>query len=121
MKTATFSAAIALAVSAISAPAAAEGFDVVQTREEFISLINGKELSRVGIRLEVTETGNIEGRAFGTPVSGAWNWNDGYFCRDLFWGDRDLGANCQQVASSGSTIRFTSDFGSGDYADLRLR
>ena len=63
----------------------------------------------------------IEGRAFGTPVSGAWNWSDGYFCRDLYYGERDLGSNCQQVAIRDNTIRFTSDFGNGDYADLRLR
>lgn len=113
--------AVASATMAIGAPANAEEFDIVDTREEFISAITGKELTRMGIRLEVTESGVIEGRAFGTPVSGAWNWSDGYFCRDLYYGDRDLGSNCQQVAINADTIRFTSDFGTGDYADLRLR
>ncbi len=43
------------------------------------------------------------------------------FCRDLFWGARDLGYNCQQVDVNGSRIRFTSDRGRGDSAVFRLR
>ena len=121
MKITSICASLILALAATSVPAIAEEFDVVDTREEFISAITGRELTRVGIRLEVTESGVIEGRAFGTPVSGAWNWSDGYFCRDLYYGERDLGSNCQQVAIRDITIRFTSDFGNGDYADLRLR
>lgn len=115
-----YTAALASAWIA-SSPASAEDFSVVESREEFISLINGRELTRIGIRLAVTEAGSIQGRAFGTPVSGAWNWDGGYFCRDLFYGETDLGPNCQQVKVRGNTIRFTSDYGTGDFADLRLR
>jgi hypothetical protein len=81
----------------------------------------GRELRRFGIRLTVTPDGTIQGRAFGTPVTGQWNWNDGYFCRDLFYGEDDLGFNCQLVQVNGETLRFTSDQGQGIYADLTLR
>lgn len=116
-----FLAAAALAATCLAAPAIAEEFEVVSSRDTFLSLIQGRELTRVGIRLEVTPDGQIQGRAFGTPVTGAWNWNGGYFCRDLFYGDEDLGPNCQQVAVRGETLRFTSDRGTGRFADLRLR
>ena len=111
----------ALAAALFALPVAAEEFEVVSSRDGFLSLIEGRELTRLGITLEVTPDGQIIGRAFGTPVTGAWDWNSGYFCRDLFYGEEDLGPNCQQVAVRGETLRFTSDRGTGRFADLRLR
>jgi hypothetical protein len=90
------------------------------SRDSFVSLVRA-ELRRFGIRLTVTPDGTIQGRAFGTPVTGRWNWNNGYFCRDLFYGEDDLGFNCQLVQVNGETLRFTSDQGQGIYADLTLR
>ena len=113
--------AAALAALWLAAPAAAEEFEVVSSRDGFLSLIEGRELTRMGIRLQVTSDGQIVGRAFGTPVTGAWDWSGGYFCRDLYFGEEDLGPNCQQVAVRGETLRFTSDQGTGRFADLRLR
>ena len=55
------------------------------------------------------------------PVSGAWRWQQGYFCRDLYFGSDDLGFNCQMVTVNGSTIRFIADQGQGEHADFRLR
>jgi hypothetical protein len=93
-RTATTAPAIAgafMAFIASAETAAAEAFNVVSSRDSFVSLIEGRELRRFGIRLTVTPDGTIQGRAFGTPVTGQWNWNDGYFCRDLFYGEDDLG------------------------------
>ncbi len=101
--------------------ASAEAFNVVSSRDSFVSLVQGRELRRFGIRLTVASDGSITGRAFGTPVTGQWDWNDGYFCRDLFFGEEDLGFNCQLVQVNGETLRFTTDQGQGIYADLTLR
>jgi hypothetical protein len=54
-------------------------------------------------------------------VRGAWRWNGDYFCRSLYWGEMDLGPNCQAVRLKGDTIRFISDEGTGQFADLYLR
>ncbi|MEM8879310.1 MAG: dihydrodipicolinate reductase [Pseudomonadota bacterium] len=113
--------AAALAAIITGQTAIAEGFQIVQSRDAFVRLIDGRQLTRMGIRLVVTTDGQIVGRAFGTDVTGAWDWAGGYFCRDLFYGEEDLGPNCQQVAVSGETMRFTSDRGAGRFADLRLR
>jgi hypothetical protein len=109
------------ALLSLGAPAQAEGFRVVESLDRFVNLVNGRELRRFGIRLTVTPAGEIEGRAFGSDVTGAWTWQDGYFCRDLFWGGDDLGYNCQMVQENGDTLRFTTDRGAGIYADLQLR
>lgn len=116
-----FFGGLALSALANSEPASAEGFSTVTSRDSFVRMIEGRELRRFGIRLTVTPDGRITGRAFGTEVSGAWNWNGGYFCRDLYFGNEDLGFNCQTVEVAGQTLRFTSDQGTGDYADLTLR
>lgn len=101
--------------------AASEQFSVVSSRDTFVSLISDRELRRFGITLTVTSGGQIIGRAFGTEVTGQWAWQDGFFCRDLFWGEQNLGYNCQQVQVAGDTLRFRSDQGTGQYADLTLR
>lgn len=117
-----FALAAGVAAALASADvAASEQLTVVSSRDTFVSLIEGRELQRFGITLTVTTDGQIIGRAFGYDVTGAWEWENGYFCRDLFWGGDDLGFNCQQVAVSGDTLRFTSDRGTGRFADLNLR
>ncbi|MEO0750258.1 MAG: dihydrodipicolinate reductase [Pseudomonadota bacterium] len=109
-------------ISPISSTSAqADDFQQVTNKSTFVSLMNGRELTRFGINLVVTPDGRIDGKAFGRDVKGAWRWQGGYFCRDLSWGERDLGANCQMVKRQGRTIRFISDKGAGEFADLRLR
>ncbi|MEX5727696.1 hypothetical protein Ga0609869_001049 [Rhodovulum iodosum] len=109
------------AVAALTAsPALAEGFQPVENRDSFVSLIDGRSLTRFGIRLEVSPRGDITGRAFGREVSGDWRWDGRYFCRDLTFGAESLGPNCQAVEVRGSTLRFIADKGAGQRADLRL-
>ena len=112
----------ALAASFLmAAPAAlADGFNDIKERNAFVELVDGKKLSRLGIKLDVYPDGKIMGSAFGQKVTGAWRWEDGLFCRDLFYGKRDLGPNCQLVKVRGNTMRFIADRGDGIYADLRL-
>lgn len=104
----------------LATPAMADGFSQISDRSQFVSLIENSDLTRFGIRVKVTPDGDISGRAFGRDVSGEWQWDGSYFCRDLYWGDRNLGADCQAVERDGNTLRFTADQGQGDHADLYL-
>jgi len=112
---------VAMLLTGAAVPASADAFRVVQERDSFLQLVTGRKLTRLGISLDVTRAGQIKGRAFGKPVTGQWRWENGFFCRSLYHGKRDLGPNCQQVKINGNTLRFTSDRGSGVYADLVLR
>lgn len=96
-------------------------FTTVVDAERFRDLIADKVLTRPLIRLKVSPSGQIEGTGAAIAVQGNWNWRNGFFCRDLSWGERDLGYNCQEVRVNGSRIRFTSDKGNGDYADFSLK
>ncbi len=101
--------------------AGAGEFIQIKQAKEFSEVIDGKTLVRPLIKLRVSTAGEIVGTGAKLAVTGNWKWIDGYFCRDLFWGKRELGYNCQAVAVNGNTIRFQSDKGTGDFADFDLR
>lgn len=111
----------AFCLAAMIAPTSVAAFDKVKSKSEFMQIVQGKNLTIMGISVNVQSNGIIGGKAYGRPVKGEWRWADGFFCRDLFWGKMDLGPNCQEVKVHGDTIRFQSDKGTGRYADLRIR
>lgn len=113
---------IALVSTFMMASPAMADFTRVTDRDGFVELISGRDLTRLGIRLKVTDSGRIVGRAFGRKISGNWAWNGSYFCRDLYANGDILDVNnCQTVEVHGDTLRFTSDKGRGDSANLQLR
>ena len=117
-------ALVALAALAAALPAAAEGFSRISDRNDFVETVSGKELRMglFGISLKVEEDGEIRGSALGWDVTGRWEWQDGYFCREMDWSGYPIPKNCQLVeARGGEEIRFTVDRGAGDSASFKLR
>ena len=103
------------------ATSASAEFAKVNHQSEFVSLISGKTLSRPFVKLQVSPDGWISGRVVRWDLTCTWTWENGYFCRDLYWGGDALGYNCQEVkATPNGRIRFTSDKGKGDSAAFRL-
>jgi len=113
-----------ISVAAISflifLPSTAVAFSEIRDQADFVDFLSGKTLRRLGISLNVAPTGNISGRAFGRSVTGSWIWSDGFFCRELYFGTRNLGPNCQLIQVDGKTVRFISDRGTGPYADFKV-
>ncbi|WP_439124886.1 dihydrodipicolinate reductase [Marivita sp.] len=101
--------------------AAAAELKRIESKTEFVQLVQGKTLARPLVRLNVSPNGSITGRGATWDVTGSWTWQNGFFCRDLNWGGDDLGYNCQTVLANGSEMRFVADQGAGDSADFRLR
>jgi len=94
---------------------------IITNRSDFENLVVEKKLKRFLISLSVTSDGKIKGSAAGRNVAGDWDWIDGFFCRTLLWGKRELKYNCQQVNFDGKRLRFTSDLGKGQSASFALR
>jgi hypothetical protein len=112
---------IILFFALIASPAIAGDYSRVTDRAAFVTLVGGKNLTSLGVSLTVSPSGNITGRAFGSIVSGAWTWNNGYFCRTLKAGDKVFPRNCQLVQQNGDRIRFIADKGTGAVAKLSIR
>ena len=111
-----------IAAMLIALPAAAAA-QTVTDRALFVSLVEGRTLTQrlLGVALRVTGDGRIAGEAMGGTVTGSWSWQDGYFCREMAWGDRVFPLDCQRVDLDGDLVTFTADRGAGDDATLRLR
>jgi hypothetical protein len=105
----------------ILAATPALAFERVTDRSAFVGLVEGRTLTSLGISLRVLRDGQIAGRAFGSTVTGTWNWRDGLFCREMAAASRQFPLNCQVVQLDGTTLRFIADEGQGDRADLRIR
>lgn len=114
--------AVALVASCIVA-APASAMDAISSRDAFMQTLDGRDLriGLYGLTLSVRDDGSIRGRAMGRDVTGDWTWQEGYFCREMKWGSRDIPFNCQLVQADGTKMRFTTDRGAGDSADFRLR
>ena len=103
--------------------AQAQSEKIIINRSEFLAVVENKslELWLFGIRLQISSDGTIRGSALGRDVSGSWVWEDNYFCRNMVWGDRDIGYNCQSVSMVENKLRFTSDKGLGANAQFTLK
>ena len=93
----------------------------ITDRSDFENLVFNKKLERFLISLSVFNDGKIKGYAAGREVAGDWDWIDGFFCRTLLWGARELKYNCQLVTFDGKRLRFISDRGKGQSASFALR
>ena len=105
---------------AFAAPAFAE-FEQIKDRKQFMQLVDGKTLTRPLVKIKLSANGSISGKGAAWDVSGQWQWKGSYLCRSLECGGDDLGYNCQEIKVKGNTMRITSDKGTGQSADFRLR
>jgi hypothetical protein len=118
-----FLALLALMLSLVALPARADGYERIATREDFVAAVDGRDMriGLLGITLNVRADGTITGDAMGWPVTGSWDWKDGFFCREMDWSGTPIPFNCQLVERRGDDIRFTVDKGTGDSARFAMR
>ena len=101
----------------------AQAGERILDRSTLLDMVSQKVLilRLFGIKLKIMEDGRIEGKAMGRDVVGDWEWQDGFFCRSMFWGERDVGYNCQEVSIKNKKIKFTSDRGLGASAKFLIK
>jgi hypothetical protein len=118
IRTLLLACAMMMALTPLNASAE---FAKISNQTEFLRYVAGKTLTRPLVELRVTSDGRIEGTGARWEVTGKWSWQNGFFCRSLFWGGDDMGYNCQEVRVKDGRLRFTSDKGAGMSAVFRLR
>ena len=113
-----------LTLLATPVSAVANDFEPVRDQGEFLKLVQDRVL-RSGLydlAISLMPDGRIEGSALGWQITGQWQWQDGYFCREMDWSGTPIAYNCQLVeVQGGDKLRFTVDRGAGDAAVFRLR
>jgi hypothetical protein len=119
-----FRAITTILLLAVPVAAAANDFEPIKDKDDFLSLVQNREL-RIGIynlSLNLLPDGQIKGSALGWDITGKWQWQDGYFCREMDWSGMAIEYNCQLVEANGDErLRFTVDKGTGDSATFKLR
>ncbi|WP_143516832.1 dihydrodipicolinate reductase [Pseudooceanicola antarcticus] len=108
-------------LSTIPAPAGAEDFLPIETRADFLDLVDGAKLTTLGMTLYIRSDGRITGTAYGARLRGEWEWSDAYFCRTLSWGGQNLPLNCHSVTLLSRTLRMTEQEGQGTFVDFFLQ
>jgi hypothetical protein len=108
----------------LAGPLRADSFIPIRELPVFLKLVEGRDL-RIGLynlTLNLSADGTITGSALGWGITGAWEWKDGYFCRNMDWSGYAIEQNCQLVEALGAEkMRFTVDQGAGDSATFKLR
>lgn len=66
------------------------------------------------------EDGTITGEFNNEITTGTWAWEDGYYCRTVKVGSKDLGHDCQVVEVSGDMLTFKSKKGKGRKGSFRI-
>ena len=115
MKWKTMLAATALiglsASHAIQQASAADGR--ITAEQEFRAKAVGKKLVTKSGYVNVGKDGSLRGEFGGRELTGKWYWEDGYYCRTVKLGDRDLGHDCQAVLVTEDGMVFHRGKGQG--------
>lgn len=86
----------------------------IETEQEFREIAVGKKLVyKIGEYVIAHDDGTMSGYFGGKPLSGNWNWEDGYYCRTGKLGGKSLGQDCQIVELSGNKLTFIRKKGKG--------
>lgn len=90
----------------------------ITDRATFVDRVADRELTRLGIGVRVTPGGQITGRAYGTAVTGTWEWRGRQFCREMQWGSRRWADSCQSVYIRDGRVYFQPRSGDSVYLNL---
>ena len=93
--------------------AADSGKKRITTEKEFRTIVAGKKLtSKAGYSINHKD-GNITGNFRDRELTGTWTWEDGYFCRSVMLGNKDLPDDCQVITVSGDKVTYIRNRGEG--------
>ena len=108
-------------ILALTSPALAISGKKLNTIDEFQSRVVGKILTSSDGFVTVRKNGSIGGEVQGKKLKGKWNWQEGYFCRSLVWGGKNMGSACQEIRVNGKSVHFIRDQGKGSATSYTIK
>lgn len=111
----------ALCIALVGSPLRAEHFHPVTSRSDFLAIVQGAQLTALGVAFEVRPDGRLTGTAVSGRIRGTWTWTDGFFCRSGQLGERQMTPDCTTVEVLSQTLRLTARKGEGKSRDYWIR
>ena len=111
----------AVLITLITTGAFADSYKRIKFEADFRAQVVGKTITFDGgtavINADGTTNGTITGKG---AYYGAWQWNNGYYCRNLVIEGSETGTNCLKVETTGDMVRMTYDQGKGRVIEARM-
>lgn len=103
--------------------ASAQNWQRITTEQQFRDQIVDRQiLTTEGNTFTSHADGRVTGQWQGAPMVGAWQWHQGFWCRNVRVGQHpETGTNCQVIEMHGSEVRMTRDQGQGAAGTGRLQ
>jgi hypothetical protein len=96
--------------------AEAQNWQRITTEDQYRASNVGREIvTPEGHRFSSHADGRVTGQWGGQPMVGAWQWHQGFWCRNVRVGNNpETGTDCQLVEMRGNDVRKTRDQGRGE-------
>jgi len=114
-----------LCAAAFALPGAAEAqnWQRITSEQDFQNRIVGRQFMREdGSHFTYHRDGRLSGTWSGQPMAGAWQWHQGFLCRNVRVGTNpETGTDCQVWELGGNLLRVTREQGRGTSETFALR
>lgn len=98
-----------------------EPLERIRSSLDFAETVVGKRLSSNGVTLVVRNDGRVTGSGQAGRVALNWDWRGGYYCREGTVGGIQVEEDCEAVYTTGRTVHFVSNRGSGQGVEYAMR
>jgi hypothetical protein len=106
----------AIAGVSLPTPAQAQNWQRITTEQQYRDRIVDRQiLTNEGNRFTSHADGRVTGEWSGQRMVGAWQWHQGFWCRNVRLGQNpETGTDCQLVELRGIEVRKTRNQGRGE-------
>lgn len=114
--------AIISVIGLVLMPSAAQAYTKVEDQASFLSLVEGRTLSRPLARLTLEPGGQVSGTATGSRLEGRWQWEGTAFCWEAEVGSVPwMEYTCLDVYVDGAQISFREAGNPGNRLDFTIQ
>lgn len=94
-------------------PVAVAAVAPITTETEFRQALVGRTIGFEGSTFVINANGTVSGPWDGSGITGTWNWDGSFWCRDIAIGGVSRAPDCQLWTVSGNSATVVRDRGTG--------
>lgn len=113
---------LAAVVIALASTSHADNLKRIKKEADFRAMaVDQKYMSDKGDWILAASDGTLTGSFGGKDLTGAWNWQGKYWCRNARVGGKEIGSDCQEMHLSATQLRTKRQKGKGDWASVMTK